>query len=33
MKISYKDNTFKKSDVTWNEIFELPDGSYSIPDI
>ena len=28
-KKSYKNNTFKMSASTWNEEFELPDGSYS----
>ena len=32
-KKSYKNNTFKISSLTWNEEFELPDGSYSITDI
>ena len=31
--MSYKNNKFKISAATWNEEFELPDGSYSIPDI
>ena len=30
---SYKDNKFKILASTWNEEFELPDGSYSISDI
>ena len=30
---SYKNNTFKTSAPTWNEEFELPDGSCSISDI
>ena len=30
-KKSYKKNRFKISAPTWNEEFELPDGSYSIP--
>ena len=30
---SYKNNKFKISAPTWNEEFELPDGSYSISDI
>ena len=30
---SYKNNKFKILASTWNEEFELPDGSYSIPDI
>ena len=29
----YKNNKFKILAPTWNEEFELPDGSYSIPDI
>ena len=33
MKNSYKNNKFKVSAPTWNEEFELPDGSYSVPDI
>ena len=33
IKKSYKNNTFKISDPTWNEIFELLDGSYSVLDI
>ena len=32
-KKSYKNNKFKISSLTWNEEFELPDGSYSITDI
>ena len=32
-KKSYKNNKFKISALTWNEEFELPDGSYSLPDI
>ena len=31
--MSYKNNKFKVSTPTWNEEFELPDGSYSISDI
>ena len=30
---SYKINKFKISAPTWNVIFELPDGSYSVTDI
>ena len=30
LKKSYKNNKFKISAPTWNEKFELPDGSYSI---
>ena len=33
MKKSYKSNKFKISAPTWNEQFELPDGSYSVSDI
>ena len=33
VKTSYKNNKFKISAPTWNEEFELPDGSYSISDI
>ena len=33
IKRSYKNNEFKISAPTWNEKFELPDGSYSISDI
>ena len=33
IKNSYKSNKFKISAPTWNEEFELPDGSYSISDI
>ena len=33
VKTSYKNNKFKISVPTWNEEFELPDGSYSISDI
>ena len=33
IKKSYKDNKFKKSAPTWNEDFELPDGSYYVSDI
>ena len=32
-KKSYKNNKFKISPPTWNEEFELPDGSYSVSDI
>ena len=32
-KMSYKNNKFKISAPTWNEEFELPDGSYSVSDI
>ena len=30
---SYKNNKIKISAPTWNEEFELPDGSYSVSDI
>ena len=33
VKKSYKNNKFKISTPTWNEEFELRDGSYSISDI
>ena len=33
MKKSYKNNKFKIPAPTWNEEFELPDGSYSVSDI
>ena len=33
IKKSYKNNKFKISTPTWNEEFELADGSYSISDI
>ena len=33
IKKSYKNNKFKISALTWNEEFELPDGSYSVSDI
>ena len=32
-KKSYKNNKFQISGPTWNEEFELPDGSYSVSDI
>ena len=32
-KKSYKNNKFKISAPTWNEVIELPDGSYSISNI
>ena len=32
-KMSYKNNKFKISAPTWNEEFELADGSFSIPSI
>ena len=31
--MSYKNNKFQISAPTWNEEFELPDGSYSVSDI
>ena len=33
MKSSYNNNKFKTSAPTWNDKFELPDGSYSVSDI
>ena len=33
IKSSYNNNKFKISAPTWNEKFELPDGSYSVSDI
>ena len=33
IKKSYNNNKFKTLIPTWNEEFELPDGSYSISDI
>ena len=33
IKSSYNNNKFKISAPTWSEESELPDGSYSIPDI
>ena len=33
IKTSYQNNKFKIPASTWNEEFELPDGSYSISDI
>ena len=33
IKSSYNKNKFKISVPTWNDKFELPDGSYSISDI
>ena len=32
-KSSYNNNKFKISALTWNDKFELPDGSYSVSDI
>ena len=33
IKSSYNNNKFKTSSPTWNDEFELPDGSYSVSDI
>ena len=33
IKSEYSNNKFKMSAPTWNDTFDLPDGSYSIPDI
>ena len=33
IKSTYNNNRFKISAPTWNDKFELSDGSYSIPDI
>ena len=33
IKRSYNDNKFKISAPTWNDKFELPDGSYSVSNI
>ena len=33
IKSSYNNNKFKISAPTWNDDFELPDGSYSVSDI
>ena len=33
IKSSYNDNKFKILAQTWNDKIELPDGSYSVPDI
>ena len=33
IKSEYSNNIFKISAPTWNETFDLPDGSYSIDDI
>ena len=33
IKSSYNNNKFKMSPPTWNDEFELPDGSYSVSDI
>ena len=32
IKSEYNKNKFKISDPTWNDTFDLPDGSYSITD-
>ena len=33
IKTSYNNNNFKMPTPTWNNRLELPDGSYSVPDI
>ena len=33
IKSEYNNNKFKISTPTWNDTFDLPDGSYSIADI
>ena len=33
IKSEYKNNKFKISAPTWNDTFDLPDGSYSVSDI
>ena len=33
IKLEYNNNKFKISVPTWNDTFDLPDGSYSIEDI
>ena len=33
IKSSYSNNNFKISAPTWDDKFELPDGSYSVSDI
>ena len=33
IKLTYNNNKFKISAATWNETFDLPDGSYNIPKI
>ena len=33
IKISYNNGKFKISAPTWNDKFELPDGTYSVSDI
>ena len=33
IKSEYNNNKFKVSPPTWNDTFDLPDGSYSISDI
>ena len=33
IKLAYNNNKFKISAPTWNDEFDLPDGSYSLADI
>ena len=33
IKLGYNNNKFKISAPTWNDEFDLPDGSYSLADI
>ena len=33
IKFAHNNNKFKKSAPTWNDVFDLPNGSYSISDI
>ena len=33
IKLAYSNNKFKISAPTWNETFDLPDGSYSLSNI
>ena len=33
IKSAYNNNKFKISPPTWNDIFDLPDGSYTVADI
>ena len=33
INVEYNNNKFKISAPTWNETFDLPDGSYSVADI
>ena len=33
IKLAYNNNKFKISAPTWNDEFDLPDGSYSISDV